>query len=85
MRIDIIRARERQGLSQTEAAKALGVSQGYLSRVEAGVHTPRKHLEAAIQTWITDSSLSQTASANEGPKSSAPACPGDRGQVPNNS
>ncbi|MGV2975653.1 helix-turn-helix transcriptional regulator [Roseibium alexandrii] len=58
MRADIIQTRERLGLSQREAAKALGISQGYLSRVEAGVHSPRLHLEAAIRSWIADNSNS---------------------------
>lgn len=36
--------RERKGITQARAAKVLGISQGYYSKLELGLQTPRPKL-----------------------------------------
>lgn len=46
------RYRQRHGLSQSQAAEQLGVTQGYLSKLEAGYAKPTKALRERIQSWL---------------------------------
>ncbi len=49
--IALIRARQQAGLTQTELARRMGVSQGVLSRLESAWHSPRlETLAAAART-----------------------------------
>jgi len=44
MRINMLKAREKKGLTQTELAKRVGTAQGTISRIESGENVPGSEL-----------------------------------------
>ena len=44
--------REARGISQTEVAKAIGIDQATLCKIEAGAHAPRKPTALALAKYF---------------------------------
>lgn len=56
--------RDRQGLNQSDAAKILGISQGYYNRLERRIQVPRRTIlkRIAVRTGVPVADLMGVAS-----------------------
>ena len=71
-------ARQIRGLSQTEAAEQMGISQPALARIESGRHPPKQETIERAADWIMGKQLSKTLKSNPAKPLKTPRVPGRR-------